>query len=105
MTLWTKLKDLVEGVDSGASRAANFREEELRLQLYEEMEQFISEEERRSTDATTRRCQESSVCFCRWDAPRRPRRSIQRRCGLGGGGSSSKTFPKFASVAGAGSFA
>jgi len=31
MTLWTKLKDLVEGVDSGASRAANFREEELRL--------------------------------------------------------------------------
>jgi uncharacterized tellurite resistance protein B-like protein len=31
MTLWTKLKDLVEGVDSGASRAANFREEELRV--------------------------------------------------------------------------
>ena len=31
MTLWTKLKDLVEGVDSGGSRAANFREEELRL--------------------------------------------------------------------------
>ena len=31
MTLWTKLKDLVEGVDSGTSRAANFRDEELRL--------------------------------------------------------------------------
>jgi uncharacterized tellurite resistance protein B-like protein len=30
MTLWTKLKDLVEGVDTGA-RAANFREEELRV--------------------------------------------------------------------------
>ena len=31
MTLWTKLKDLVEGVDAGSSRAANFREEELRV--------------------------------------------------------------------------
>jgi uncharacterized tellurite resistance protein B-like protein len=31
MTLWTKLKDLVEGVDTSASRAANFREEELRV--------------------------------------------------------------------------
>jgi len=30
MTLWTKLKDLVEGVDTGAG-AANFREEELRV--------------------------------------------------------------------------
>jgi uncharacterized tellurite resistance protein B-like protein len=31
MSLWTKLKDLVEGVDADASRAGNLREEELRL--------------------------------------------------------------------------
>jgi len=31
MSLWTKLKDLVEGVDSDSSRARNLREEELRL--------------------------------------------------------------------------
>lgn len=31
MSLWTKLKDLVEGVDGDASRAGNLREEELRL--------------------------------------------------------------------------
>ena len=31
MSLWTKLKDLVDGVDADASRAGNLREEELRL--------------------------------------------------------------------------
>lgn len=31
MSLWTKLKDLVEGVDGDTSRAGNLREEELRL--------------------------------------------------------------------------
>ena len=31
MSLWTKLKDLVEGIDADASRAVNLREEELRL--------------------------------------------------------------------------
>jgi uncharacterized tellurite resistance protein B-like protein len=31
MSLWTKLKDLVDGVDADASRASNMREEELRL--------------------------------------------------------------------------
>jgi uncharacterized tellurite resistance protein B-like protein len=31
MSLWKKLKDLVEGVDADASRAGNLREEELRL--------------------------------------------------------------------------
>jgi uncharacterized tellurite resistance protein B-like protein len=31
MSLWNKLKDLVEGVDADASRAGNLQEEELRL--------------------------------------------------------------------------
>ena len=31
MSLWTKLKDLVDGVDADASRASTMREEELRL--------------------------------------------------------------------------
>jgi uncharacterized tellurite resistance protein B-like protein len=31
MSLWTKLKDLVEGVDSGASRVKDLRGEELRV--------------------------------------------------------------------------